>query len=88
MDPAYQMVTIRVMRGETMSQIGLLSGLSVQTIMALNGIERADQVRSGQRVRVPVLRRKAARFKNLRKWWKKKRQKARAKNQKKASVAK
>lgn len=46
--------TYTVRRGDTLSSIARRHGTSVQQLLAANGIERADSIRAGQKLRVPA----------------------------------
>lgn len=52
--PGARIITIRLYDGQTLWDVSQTYGPTIDEIVSLNGLERADYVRAGQRLRVPV----------------------------------
>ncbi|HXF81920.1 MAG TPA: peptidoglycan DD-metalloendopeptidase family protein [bacterium] len=52
--PGARIITIRLSEGQTLWDISQTYGATIDEIVSLNGLDSADYVRAGQRIKVPV----------------------------------
>jgi murein DD-endopeptidase MepM/ murein hydrolase activator NlpD len=52
--PGARIITIRLYEGQTLWDISQTYGATIDEIVSLNGLDSADYVRAGQRIKVPV----------------------------------